>query len=110
MLLAEIAATSAAVAGTPARLAKIEQLAACLRRLTPAEVPVAVAYLSGELPRGALGVGWASLRGVPPPAEPPATDELLDADAALARVQAATGAGSQGRRRSELAGLFARLT
>jgi len=110
MLLAEIAATSAAVAGTPARLAKIEQLAACLRRLMPTEVPVAVAYLSGELPRGALGVGWASLRGVPPAAEPPGTIELLDADAALARVQAATGAGSQGRRRSELAGLFARLT
>ena len=83
MLLAEIAATSAAVAGTPARLAKIEQLAACLRRLMPTEVPVAVAYLSGELPRGALGVGWASLRGVPPAAEPPGTIELLDADAAL---------------------------
>src|SRR2546429_1469733 len=110
MLRAEIAPPSAAVPGTPARLAKVEQLAACLGRLPPAEVPVAVAHLWGELPRGALGVGWASLRGVPAPAEPPGTVELLDADAALARIQAATGAGSQGRRRSELAGLFARLT
>src|SRR5207237_3852768 len=38
MLLAEIAETSAAVAGTSARLAKVEQLAAWLGRLTPAEV------------------------------------------------------------------------
>src|SRR2546429_6568620 len=110
MLRAEIAPPSAAVPGTPARLAKVEQLAACLGRLPPAEVPVAVAHLWGELPRGAVGVGWASLRGMPPPAEPPGTVELLEADAALTRVQAATGTGSQGRRRSELAGLFARLT
>jgi DNA ligase 1 len=52
--MAELAATSAAVAGTRARLRKIETLAATLRAMRPEEVPVAVAYLSGELPQGSI--------------------------------------------------------
>src|SRR5437867_3606318 len=65
VLLEEIARTSVAVAATSSRLAKIERLADCLRRLTPEEVRVAVHYLSGELPQGTIGVGWASLKNVP---------------------------------------------
>ena len=68
MLLEEVARTSAEVAATPARLGKIERLAAALRRLRPEEVPVAVSYLSGDLPQGTIGVGWASLRDLPAPA------------------------------------------
>src|SRR6266508_5512665 len=49
VLLEEIAETSAAVAASSARLAKVERLAACLRRLDPDEVHPAVAFLSGEL-------------------------------------------------------------
>src|SRR4029453_5953866 len=41
MLLSEIAATSEAVASTPARLAKVTSLADCLRRLDPDEVGIA---------------------------------------------------------------------
>jgi DNA ligase-1 len=110
MSLAEIAATSAAVAATSSRHAKTELLAACLLPLGPAEVPVAVAYLSGELPGGALGVGWAAMRALPAPAPGPPTVTLLETEAALGRIRAAAGPGSQGVRRSELSGLFARLT
>ncbi|MGH2556421.1 MAG: ATP-dependent DNA ligase [Actinomycetota bacterium] len=110
MLLHEIARTSADVAEASSRLAKIERLAACLRRLSPAEIPVAVAYLSGELPQGTIGVGWASLRELPPPAPPPATLELLEVEAALRRIATTTGQGSQAARRNELAGLFGRAT
>jgi DNA ligase-1 len=110
MGLAAIAATSAVVATTSSRLAKIELLASCLVPLSPAEVPVAVAYLSGELPGGALGVGWAAMRDLPPPAPAPPTVTLLETETALGRIRAASGPGSQGVRRSELAGLFARLT
>ena len=110
MVLAEIAATSAAVAATSRRLAKTELLAACLQPLAPAEVPVAVAYLSGELPGGALGVGWAAMRALPAPAPGPPTVTLLETEAALGRIRAAAGPGSQGLRRSELSGLFGRLT
>ena len=109
MRLQEIAETSAAVAGTRARLAKIERLADCLRRLRPAEVPIAVAYLSGDLPQGSIGVGFASLRDLPAPAPRPSL-ELLEVDAALRRVQSTTGSGSQAARRRELHALFGRAT
>lgn len=110
VLLEEIARTSAALAETSGRLAKIGLLAECLRRLSPDEVPVAVAYLSGNLPRGTIGVGWASLRDVggTAPAEP--SLELLDVHAALDRIGTAAGAGSQTIRRTELAALFGRAT
>jgi DNA ligase-1 len=106
----EIARTSAEVAAHPGRLAKIERLADHLRRLRPDEVPVAVAYLSGELPKGSIGVGWASLRSLPPPAAPPPGLELLEVDAAVERIQAATGPGSQATRRREIETLFGRAT
>ena len=51
MLLSEIAEVSRTVATTGARLAKIETLAGALRAAGPLEVPIAVAYLSGELPQ-----------------------------------------------------------
>jgi DNA ligase-1 len=70
---------------------------------------VGVAYLSGRLPQGTIGVGWAALRDRPPPA-PAATLALLEADAAFARVQAATGGGSQAIRRGILRDLFGRAT
>ncbi|MGH2787855.1 MAG: ATP-dependent DNA ligase [Actinomycetota bacterium] len=110
MLLVEIARVSAAIAGSRARLKKVEFLAECLRRLRSEEVPVAVAYLSGDLPRGSIGVGWASVRDLPAPAPPPPTLELLDVDAALTRIGNAKGPGSQITRRTELSELFGRTT
>ena len=109
VLLEQIARTSADVAAASARLAKVERLAVCLRLAEPDEVPVAVAYLSGELPRGRIGVGWAALRDLPPPTAEPSLG-LLEVDAALGRVGEAAGPGSQAVRRAELAGLFARAT
>ena len=110
MLFEEVARASAEVAETAARLRKIERLAGLLRHLQPPEVPVAVAYLSGRLPQGTIGVGWASLRERPAAAPPPPTLELLEVDSALRRVASATGAGSQARRRDELTRLLARAT
>jgi DNA ligase-1 len=109
VLLDDLARTSAEVAGTRARSTKIERLAPLLRDARPHEVPVAVAYLSGELPHGAIGVGWASLRELPPPARA-ATLEVVEVDAALRRIGALSGAGSQGARKRELTDLFGRAT
>jgi DNA ligase 1 len=110
VLLDDIARTSQEVAGTRSRLNKIELLATCLRALRPEEVAVAVAYLSGELPQGSIGVGWATLRELPSASSGAPSLELLDVDASLRRVQATTGAGSQAVRREELAGLFGRAS
>ena len=61
MLLSELVDVSAAVAATPARSAKIERIAALLGRVPPDEVTVAVAFLSGELRQGQIGVGYAAI-------------------------------------------------
>ena len=109
MLLQLIATTSADVAATSSRLAKVERLVECLRAAAPEEVAVAVAYLSGELPQGTVGVGWAALRDLPAPADEP-TLEVLEVDAAVSRVQSIAGKGSQTARREELAALYSRAT
>ena len=110
MHLDEIAQTSADVAATSSRLAKVGRLADCLARARAGEISIAVAYLSGELPQGTIGVGWASLRDLPSPAEPPPTLDVLEVDRALSRLQAIAGHGSQAARREELARLFASAT
>jgi DNA ligase 1 len=110
MLLYEIAETSRMLAGTSARLKKVEILASCLRRLQPDEVRVAVAYLSGELPQGSIGIGWAYIRGLPEAAAETPSLHLLDVDEALSRIANATGLGSQAARRQELADLYGRAT
>ena len=51
---------------TSARLGKVERLAEALRRLAPEEVAAGVAFLSGELRQRQIGIGYASLRDLPP--------------------------------------------
>jgi ATP-dependent DNA ligase I len=109
MLLAELARTSIAVAETSSRGAKRDAIASLLRDLRPEEVPVAVAYLSGELPHPPIGVGWAALRELPPPGAD-ASLELLEVDVALRRIGETAGPGSQALRREQVAALFGRAT
>ena len=109
VLLDEVAATSAAVAASSARLAKVERLAACLRRLEPGEVHPAVAFLSGELRQRQIGVGWAALRDAPDPAAEP-TLTVAEVDAAFARIGRLAGPGSQAERRRLVGELFGRAT
>jgi ATP-dependent DNA ligase I len=122
VLLARIAEVSQAVATTSARLAKIDMLAAALREAGPLEVPIAVAYLSGELPQRQIGVGWAALRGVagggPPwpaerdgfPAAAVPTLTLSDVDAGFSAIGALAGKGSAAARKALVGELFGRAT
>ncbi len=109
MLLAEIVDTSAAVAATRSRRAKIEALSACIVRMRPDEAAAGASFLAGEPRQRRLGVGWASLRDLPPAAAA-ATLEVLDVDAALERLAGLAGAGSQAERRRALADLFGRAS
>ncbi|MBV9380881.1 MAG: ATP-dependent DNA ligase [Streptosporangiaceae bacterium] len=109
MLLAELAGVSQAVAATSARLAKIGALAAALREAGPDEVPIAVAYLSGELPQRQIGVGWAALREPPAPAAAPSLT-LSDVDDAFSRIGALSGKGSAAERRRLIGDLLAAAT
>jgi ATP-dependent DNA ligase I len=109
VLLAEIAEVSKAVAGTSARLAKIGTLAGALREAGPLEVPIAVAYLSGELPQRQIGVGWATLRDGFPPADT-ATLTLSEVDSAFSAIGAVSGKGSATARKALVGELFGRAT
>jgi ATP-dependent DNA ligase I len=109
VLLDEIAGTSTAVAASSARLAKVERLAACLRRLEPGEVHPGVAFLSGELRQRQIGVGWAALRDAPDPTAAP-TLTVAEVDAAFERIGRQAGPGSQAERRRLLHELFGRAT
>ena len=109
MLLVRIAEVSQAVGATSARLAKIDLLATALREAGPLEVPIAVAYLSGELPQRQIGVGWAALRdGFPPAAVP--TLGLAEVDAAFSAIGAVAGKGSAAARKALVGELFGRAT
>jgi ATP-dependent DNA ligase I len=109
VLLGELTATSEAVRDERARTAKVARLAELLRRLGPAEVAIGVAYLSGELRQRQIGVGYRSLRDLPPPAEA-ASLEVTEVDAICERIGGLAGAGSQRARRDALHELFARAT
>ena len=106
MQLREVVETSEAVAATRSRTAKIEAIAAALKRMTPAELPAGAAFLAGEPRQRRLGVGWASLRDVPPPASRPALT-ITDVDTAFERLAALAGSGSQASRAGVLGALLA---
>jgi ATP-dependent DNA ligase I len=109
VLLDDVAAASETVSGTSARGGKIAALADALRLASPEEAAIAVAFLSGELRQRQIGVGWAALQELPPPAGEPSLG-LAEVEAAFARIGALSGAGSQGARRAALGELFARAT
>jgi DNA ligase 1 len=102
---------SAALAATRSRNAKIHILANCLRALGADERAIGVAWLSGYLPEGRLGLGPAAireLRGVEPAAAPSLT--VAETHAHLERLRDISGRGSTARRRDVLAELFRRAT
>src|SRR5262245_39383111 len=110
MLLADVVATSNAVAATRARSTKVAAIADLLARLAPAEVAIVVAYLSGETRQGRVGVGWATLFRVEvtPAATPTLT--VTDLDRALDEIETTTGPGSGGARHAILEDLLGRAT
>jgi DNA ligase-1 len=111
MRLFEVVDASSVVAATRSRLAKRAALSRCLREAAPNEVPLIVDYLTGALPQGRIGLGFAIIRDLAS-SEPATTSTLTlrDVDAAFARIANIRGKGSQTARREQLAGLFARAT
>ena len=118
MLLAELVSVSGEVAATSGRLAKIDLLAGALRSAGPLEVPIAVAYLSGDLPQRQIGVGWATLREGFAPAGAAAPHggvaaqplSLSETDTALTAIGAVSGKGSALARKELVGALFGRAT
>ncbi|MGC9669248.1 ATP-dependent DNA ligase [Planosporangium sp. 12N6] len=74
-----------------------------------ARIEAGAAYLAGELRQRQTGVGWATLRELPPPA-PVATLTVAQVDAALQRLSETAGPGSQAERRRLVHALFSAAT
>src|SRR5260370_2870598 len=109
VLVSEIAGVARVVGASSGRLAKVETLAGALREAGPLEVPIAVAYLSGELPQRQIGVGWAALRDGFTPADTP-TLTLSDVDSGFSAIGAVSGKGSAAARKALVGELFGRAT
>jgi len=109
MLLADLVATSAAVAATRSRKAKTAAIAERLAQADPAELEVVTSYLAGSLRQRRTGLGWRSLATLPEPAAEPSLT-VREVDEAFARMQALSGAGSASARASLVGELFGRAT
>ncbi|APE25866.1 MULTISPECIES: ATP-dependent DNA ligase [Streptomyces] len=113
MLLARVAEVSREVAAASARSRKTALLAALFAEAEPEESPLVIAYLSGRLPQGRIGVGWSVLKEVVPPAVPPAERPELTlgrVDEVLTELAGVSGAGSRAARTRLVHGLFAAAT
>src|SRR5688572_23447959 len=97
------------VTATSSRLAKVRELADCLRRLQPDEVPIAIAFLSGEVRQGKLAVGSRLLRDTCAPAGV-ASLSLAEVDAVFAALKSTKGKGTEAKRAQLLGGLFGRAS
>ena len=110
MLLADLVAASSRVASTRSRLAKLRELAQCLRALDREEIAIGVMWLSGETQQGKIGIGYAAVQQErPAPATTP-TLTLLAVDRAFSGIMATRGTGSASRRKQQLDALLSRAT
>jgi DNA ligase-1 len=109
VLLAEVVTVSRAVTATSRRLAKVELIAAALRGAGPDDVVIVVPWLSGELRQRRTGIGWASLRELPPAALA-ATLSVAAVDHAIEAAATVSGTGSTGERHRIVAELFGAAT
>ncbi|HUP94888.1 MAG TPA: ATP-dependent DNA ligase [Burkholderiales bacterium] len=108
--LADLTAASARVAETSSRLDKTRELAQVLRQVDGDEIPIVIAYLSGETRQGKLGVSLASLQtaSTAPASEPTLT--VHEVDRAFSEIAAIRGKGAAAARTEALRRLFARAT
>jgi len=110
MLLHEVVVTTDVVSSTSSRLAKVDALATLLRLLGPDEIAPAIGFLIAKPRQGRIGVGWRALAALEVVHAVDPTLTVLEVDAALERLAAASGAGSVSARRTELNALAANAT
>jgi len=107
--LLDVAEASASIAATRSRSAKTKALAALLRAADRDDVPVIVAWLSGELLQRRIGAGWAALATMPA-AAPAASLTASEVNRAFTEMAEASGPGSQTARIARLNDILGRAT
>ena len=109
MLLADVVTTSATVAATRSRKAKVAAIAALLARAAPEELETVTAYVGGSLRQRRTGLGWRGLSSLPEPATGSSLT-VLEVHEDFERIAALAGSGSQAARAAAVADLFGRAT
>ncbi len=112
MLLARVVEASHRISETTKRREKIDILCTLLRQLNPEETEAAVAFLSGSLPQGRIGVGYATLRdslGETASAPIPSL-EIKFVSGIFSEIADVQGTGADQRRRQLLQELLERAT
>lgn len=110
MLLASVVETSQRITGTTKRLEKTALLAGLLKQLTPEEIEVVVAWLSGRTRQGKTGIGYGTLRGASGAPAGAASLEVLGIDRTLSEIASVRGAGSGEARQQLLRTVFSSAT
>lgn len=110
MLFCDLVAASNRVAGTRSRLAKLRELAQCLRALAPLEIEIGVLWLAGETRQGKIGLGYAAIQQAKPAAAEEASLTLIEVDQALDEIMTTRGPGSAARRKNRLCSLLSQAT
>jgi DNA ligase-1 len=110
VLLADVVATSAAVASTRSRTAKATAIAELLRTAGPDEIEPVTAWISGDTRQDRLGVGWRTLTRLTSDSAPEPTLTVTEVDDALTVLSGTSGAGSVGRRDAVVAALLGAAT
>jgi len=98
------------VKATRSRLAKVEAVQELLASTPQQTVATVVSYLSGDLPQGRIGLGYATVGSVHAPAAAEASLSVADIDTTLTEIKATTGAGSKKAKERLLFDMLARAT
>ena len=88
MKFADLVETSGRMAATRSRLEKAGFLATLLGKATLDEVPLIVRYLSGTIPQGRVGIGYATLEPLRSADAAAAAElEIADVDEAFGELE-----------------------
>lgn len=110
VLFIRIVEASLAVGATRSRKAKTEALRLLLTEVDSSEIATVVAWLSGELPQGRIGVGWRTLADIDVDPSAGGTLTVAEVDTKITTVASTSGPGSAARRREVLTDLLAQST
>src|SRR4030042_4424370 len=95
MLFRELVEVSKRVSATTRKREKASLVAECLKRGQGQEIALAASYLSGQIPQGSLGIGWAILQKILENlGERPRLLSLLEVDRFFDGIAQSKGAGS----------------
>ena len=111
MRLEEIVGTSEEVRATRSRKKKIAALGELLRGRPVQEVTVVVAWLSGVMLQGRIGVGYSTVyRAAETPPASASGLSMVEVDASLTAIQGLSGPGSKKAKEDAVRGLLAAAT